>query len=195
MPSLEALIALYGPAAIFAGTFMEGETIVVVAGFLAHQGNIDPAIVALSAFLGSFGGDQLWFYLGRRYSSHFLIQRMTTRPIFKKALAMIEDHPRKFIMSFRFVYGIRNVSPVAIGLSSVPSRQYLKYNALAAAVWAVSFTVMGYAFGTTIQAFFGDVHAIEQKILVGAGIALAVYVAFRLGSMAWRWTADRRKPS
>lgn len=36
--SLESLIIAYGYPALFAGTFLEGETIVVIAGFLAHRG-------------------------------------------------------------------------------------------------------------------------------------------------------------
>lgn len=186
MPSFESLIALYGPAIIFAGTFLEGETIVVVAGFLAHQGDLNPFTVGVCAFLGSFLGDQLWFYIGRHFSTFRLVQAMTQRPMFGRVLSMIEDHPRKFILTFRFVYGIRNVSPVAIGFSAVSSRQYFIYNAIAAAVWATSFTAGGYFFGTAIQTFFGDIHAIEQKIIIGAVIAVAVYAAFKLGWRIWR---------
>ena len=187
MESLQSLIAIYGPAVIFAGTFLEGETIVVVAGFLAHQGDLDPFVVAACAFLGSFLGDQVWFYIGRHFSTFRPVRAIMAKPIFGKALSMIEAHPRKFILTFRFVYGIRNVSPVAIGISAVPSRQYFVFNAIAAIVWAGTFTTAGYYFGTAIETFFGSVHAIEQKILFGAAIAVGVYVAFHLGWRLWRW--------
>ena len=63
---LESLIANYGYAAVLIGTFVEGETILVIAGFAAHRGYLSLPWVILLAFAGSLAGDQLWFYVGRR---------------------------------------------------------------------------------------------------------------------------------
>jgi membrane protein DedA with SNARE-associated domain len=186
MDSLEELVRLYGAAVVFAGTFFEGETIVVVAGFLAHQGAIDPYLVAACAFAGSFLGDQLWFYLGRRHADHPLVARVTRRPFFEKVMAKIADHQAKFILSFRFIYGIRTVSPVALGLSAVPARQFLVLNGIAAAVWSVAFTVLGYVFGQAVEHMLGQLKAFEHKLLIGVACALAVYAAYRLGLFLWR---------
>ncbi|MEE4265795.1 MAG: hypothetical protein V2I56_24115 [Desulfobacteraceae bacterium] len=65
---LPGLIENYGYAAILVGTFLEGETILVLAGIAAHQGYLVLVWVILAAFLGSLGGDQLFFYLGRKHS-------------------------------------------------------------------------------------------------------------------------------
>jgi membrane protein DedA with SNARE-associated domain len=186
MESLEELVRLYGIAVVFAGTFFEGETIVIIAGFLAHQGIIHPYLVAASAFAGSFLGDQLWFYLGRRHAAHPLVMRITDRPLFKKALNKIAEHQTIFILSFRFVYGIRTVSPVALGLSQVTARQFLLLNAIAAAVWAIAFTLLGYLFGQAVETYLGKIKGIEQKLLLGAACALALYGAYRLGLYLWR---------
>lgn len=180
METLQELIASYGFLAIFAGTFLEGETIVVVAGFLAHQGIIHPETVAASAFLGSFLGDQLWFFLGRRHGQHPLVRRLTDRPLFNRVMAAIEDHPKKFILTFRFIYGIRTISPVALGLTGIGARQFLVLNAVAAAIWAVAFTALGYVFGKTVETLLGDIKAIEHKILLALGLALGVMVIYQL---------------
>ena len=141
------------------GTFLEGETIVVVAGFLSDQDIINPIAVAASAFLGSFLGDQLWFYLGRRHAAHPFVAGIIGRPIFAKAMSAIEDHPKKFILTFRFIYGIRTVSPVAVGLTEIPARDFLIVNAIAAAIWAVAFTALGYVFGQAVETALGDLAA------------------------------------
>lgn len=55
----ESELIKYGYAALAVGTFLEGETILVIAGFLAHRGYLSMDLVILSAFLGTFFGDQL----------------------------------------------------------------------------------------------------------------------------------------
>jgi membrane protein DedA with SNARE-associated domain len=59
--NFETIIAQYGYFAIIIGTFLEGETILVIGGFLAHIGLLSLPLVILSAFIGSFSGDQLYF--------------------------------------------------------------------------------------------------------------------------------------
>lgn len=145
MEQITALVTQYGPLAVLAGTFFEGETIVLVAGFLAHQAVLNPVTVGLCAFAGAVLGDQLWFYLGRRHAGHALVRRLTRQAVFEKALGAIERHPRKFILSYRFIYGLRTVSPVALGLSNVPAGLFLILNVAAAAVWAAAFTALGYS--------------------------------------------------
>ena len=195
MGSIETLIALYGPAIVFVGTFLEGETIVVVAGFLAHQGIVNPLAVGVGAFLGSFLGDQFWFYLGRRHAAHPWIARIRHRPMFRRAVSTLEGHPIKFILTFRFIYGIRTISPVAIGLTKVPAGKFLVLNAVAAAIWAAAFTALGYAFGQTVEKLFGEISAIEHKILAGLGIALVVWAAFNAALFIRRRIVNRRSDS
>ena len=58
---LQSIIENYGYAAILIGTFLEGETILVLAGLAAHQGYLVLSWVILAAFVGSLCGDQLFF--------------------------------------------------------------------------------------------------------------------------------------
>ena len=63
--SLTSLIEDYGYLALLIGTFLEGETILVLAGFAAQRGHLEIEWVIVVAFIGSFSGDQLFFYIGR----------------------------------------------------------------------------------------------------------------------------------
>ena len=49
MINLEPLVSTYGYPALLVGTFLEGETILVIAGFLAHRG-----------YCRRFPGNLLW---------------------------------------------------------------------------------------------------------------------------------------
>lgn len=71
---METFLQTYGYWAILIGTFLEGETILVLGGLAAHMGYMDLSGVILSAFTGSLCGYQLFFFLGRRYSA-FLLNR------------------------------------------------------------------------------------------------------------------------
>jgi membrane protein DedA with SNARE-associated domain len=63
---LQQFLHDFGYFALFLGTFFEGETILVLAGFLAFRGYMDINLVVLVAFFGSYAGDQLWYFMGRR---------------------------------------------------------------------------------------------------------------------------------
>lgn len=193
MPSFETLLADYGLLAILVLTFFEGETVVIVAGFLSHEGYFNPYTLCLTAFLGTFAGDQLWFYLGRRHADLKIVQKATTFPQFARVIRLIETHPVKFILSFRFVYGIRNISPVALGLSRISALKYFILNAIAAAVWAMTFTSIGYFFGQAAETFIGRINGVVGKLIAAAVAGIIVYFLFRFGMKQWaKMTAARR---
>lgn len=177
-PTLHQLIADYGLWAVLAGTFLEGESVVVLAGFLAHQRLLRLPDVMLCAFAGSFAADQLLFYLGRRYREHRYVARVRAQPAFGKALDLVERYPHGFILTLRFLYGLRTVGPVALGVSQVPALRFLVLNAVAAAIWALCFSVLGYAFGQTIESMLGRLHGAETKLAVALAIGALIALAY-----------------
>jgi membrane protein DedA with SNARE-associated domain len=157
MPTIESILTDYGLLAVVIWTFIEGETCVIVAGFLSHQGYFSPYLLAVAAFSGTFAGDQVWFYLGRRHSNLKIVQKVTEFQSFAKVIRLIEAHPIKFILSFRFIYGIRNIAPVALGLSRVSALKYFILNGIAAIIWAITFTIVGYMFGEAAERMIGRI--------------------------------------
>ena len=71
---LLSIIENYGYAAILIGTFLEGETILVLAGVAAHQGYLVLTWVIIAAFVGSLCGDQLFFLFGTQAQPGGFIQ-------------------------------------------------------------------------------------------------------------------------
>jgi membrane protein DedA with SNARE-associated domain len=149
--TLKSLIADYGYLAIFIGCFLEGETILVLGGFAAYSGYLDLGWVTFAGFSGSFLGDQLYYFLARKWGHKVLNRFPSWRPGIARALRLLEKYDVAFILSFRFIYGVRSVSSVAIGLSSVPPSRFLPYNFIAAVVWAIVIAGLGYVFGEAIN--------------------------------------------
>jgi membrane protein DedA with SNARE-associated domain len=182
--SLAEFVESYGYLALVAGTFLEGETVVVLAGFAAHRGYLSLPLVMLAAFTGTFLGDQLYFHLGRRKGEAFLRRRVTWAPKLKRVQGLIERHHILFILGFRFVYGIRTVSPFAIGVSDVPTRRYLVLNLFGAALWAAAVAYLGYSLGEAAEVLLGHVHRYELAIF--ATIAA-------VGPILWGVRSSRRR--
>ena len=111
---LQQFLQEFGYFALFLGTFFEGETILVLAGFLAFRGYMDLKLVMIVAFLGSYAGDQLWYFLGRKHGRKLLARKPRWQLMGDKALEHIRRHPDIWVLSFRFVYGLRTVMPVSL---------------------------------------------------------------------------------
>ncbi len=163
----------------FIWTFLEGETIVVFAGFAAAQGVLDPFLVVAATGLGSFVGDQSWFWVGRHFGSKLLDRFPRWHTGVESALRWLERYNTGFILSFRFIYGVRNFSSFAMGMSAVRSRRFLALNFLAAALWAASFVALGYFLGHAFRAVLGDLARSLSLVMLG----VFVIVAWGLGLM------------
>lgn len=174
--TLEAIVARYGLAALFLGAGFEGEMAVVTGGLLAHRG-LFPLWGAMAvAAVGSFCADQLWFFVGRRFRTSGRVRRAQARPAFAKALAMFERHPVGFIFAFRFIYGFRTISPIAIGTTHVSPRLFVAVNLVSAIVWGVAFTTIGYQFGYGFERLVGR-YAPDTPTLIAIAAAAVALVA------------------
>ncbi|HXH15774.1 MAG TPA: DedA family protein [Sphingomonas sp.] len=182
--SIETLIAHYGLAAIFVGAGLEGETSVVTGGLIAHEGLVPLWGAALAAVTGSFVADQLFFLAGRRYRDTARVRRIAAKPAFAKALETLDRHPTVFILGFRFLYGLRTISPVAVGTSHVPARTFVVLNVISAAVWGVLFTGIGYLFGHSLIEAIDSVMP-KHKLLGIVGVIAAVALVMT-GIRYWR---------
>jgi membrane protein DedA with SNARE-associated domain len=172
---------------VFVWTFLEGETIVLFAGFAAAQGLLRIEPLFLAACLGSFAGDQTYFWLGRHFGQAVLKRFPRFRKGVDAALKWVERYSAGFILTFRFIYGIRNFSSFALGLSAVNWRRFLWLNLFAAAMWAASFVALGYFLGHAMRKALPE---IARSVRLSMLVALIV-----VGIATWllHWLQRRRK--
>ncbi len=172
--TLSTLIARYGLFAVFAGALLEGETLLVLAGYAAHRGYLDFAAVVAVAAAGAVLGDQFYFWLGRRHGQALLARRPALAKRVARALALIERHPRSVVLGMRFLWGLRTALPVAIGLSHVGWAAYLTLNAMSALLWAPLVAGIGYLSGAFAAGHLGALERYEHwgmlLVLVAAGL-------------------------
>lgn len=181
MSELEGFLQTYGLLAVVLGTFFEGETIMVLAGLASHRGYWSLTSVIAAGFAGTFFGDQLYFQIGRTQGKLFLAKRPAWEARVVRARRFLGRHHIAFILGFRFLYGLRTVSPFVIGMSHVPVRRYMLLNAVGGFVWSVAVAVVGYSVGQGAEALLGRVKEVEVWLFVGvAAVGASVWLIYVL---------------
>ncbi|MDE2029966.1 MAG: DedA family protein [Alphaproteobacteria bacterium] len=179
----------------FLWTAMEGETFVIFAGLAAQKGLVNFWLLFLSAWIGSFCGDQVFFLAGRYFGTHIMIRLPKLKEPIDRSLGWLERHAAAFILAYRFMYGIRNVSGIAIGMSRLPWRKFMVWNAIAAFIWAAAFAGFGYMFGDVLARLRHRDEIVEggvRHVMLSALGLFLLIVAFRLAVMAWQRRKVRR---
>lgn len=177
--SIDALVARWGLAAVGAGAGIEGETAAVLGGLFADQGYWPLWGAVLAAAAGSFAVDQACFHAGRRAREHRWVAKLRRTKGYKTALTAFEKHPIGFIFAFRFLYGLRTVSPLAIGTSKIRTRTFLAANAAAALLWAAFFSGIGYMFGRAFRRWVGELTPYLPWVIGSAIVIVLIGIAAR----------------
>lgn len=175
--TLPEIVERYGYIAVLVGTFFEGETILVMAGYAAHTGRLSLPWVMLTAFVGSLLGDQTAFFVGHHYGNRLLERFPALRPGVERAGALLRRIQAPLLLGFRFVYGIRIATPIAAALAKVPLVRFVILNALGAALWSVLVSAAGYVFGQGLSRVFEHAKRFEHIVLgviAVVGVALSV---------------------
>lgn len=169
------------------GAGIEGEAVAVTGGILAQRGLLPVWGVVIAAAVGACVADQLWFWLARHYDQRQWVKRIERRPAFQRALRILEHHLILFTLGFRFIYGMRTVTPIAISASRIQSRTFVMLNAVSAAVWGVIMVWAGYLFGRALNPWLSTINSATMIVIAVGGAILLVALAPRLV----RWLRDR----
>jgi membrane protein DedA with SNARE-associated domain len=186
--TLAQFITLYGYPALFFGVLVEGETILVVAGLAAHRGYLSlPAVIGV-AFVATILVDQALFTFGRRRGAAYVARHVTLRAKIERVNALLHRHHGWFIVIRRFLYGLRTVSSIVLGMSSVPLGRFVAFNAVGAAIWAAAIAGLGYLFGAAVVSLLGRIEHVEREIMIGI---------LGAGALLWivraAWSARQRR--
>lgn len=136
---------LLGYAGAAGWAFFEGETFVLLAAAAGKATSlIDPWALMMCVWLGSFVGDQVWFTLGRHYGARTVRRIPGADRRLTQALGFLDRFGVMFVLTFRFVYGVRNVASAACGIAGMNWGRFAALNFIAAGLWAGSFVAGGW---------------------------------------------------
>ena len=173
---LPGLIDSYGYWAVLVGAFLEGETILALAGLAASRGYLDFYTVVAIALIAGFAGDQFYFFLGRRSGTRILARFPGAQARAHRFDELLSRWHAPLIVAIRFMYGFRVVGPILLGMGRVPGWKFVVFNFIGAAIWAPLVASIGYAFGAILASVLGDMQRYEIWVFLAVAAACGAIV-------------------
>jgi membrane-associated protein len=163
------------------GAPVPGETALIAAGALAGQGHLEIALVVALAASAAIIGDNIGYLIGRHGG-----RRLLTRPgrfaahrakVLEYGEPFFDRHGPKAVFFGRWILGLRVWASWLAGITHMPWRSFLMYNALGGISWAVTVGLLAYLAGDAIETIIRDVGVAAFALV--AVVAVGAYVVHR----------------
>ena len=197
LDTIQEWIQQYGYWIIFFGIMLEnagiplpGETITLVGGFLAGNGELTYPLVLLSAVLGAILGDSAGYWLGRWGGLPALekIGQLFRMPTDEIAIARekFRGSAERAVFFGRFIAILRIFAGPMAGLTGMPYPRFLFFNATGALVWGAVTTGVAYYAGTLIP-----LETLVSGVVKVSSIILGAVLFWFASPIALRWLKDK----
>lgn len=199
MPDLMPLMAQWGYVAIFlvvilgnVGLPVPEETVLTVSGYLVWQGRLEPVPVILTAAAGAVIGDNIAYWLGRRYGRLVLARIARVGPERAERMqGLVTRYGMLAVFAARFVAGLRFMAGPLAGSTGLSPLRFFVANLAGAAIYVPVAVGAGYAIG------YGLGGRIERLRLLAGGAERLVIAGLAIAAaVAWLWLIlrARRRP-
>jgi len=145
---------LFAETGLFAGFFLPGDSLLLVAGVLAAEGTgdytLDLRLVIVACVAGAILGNLVGFWFGRKVGRP-LFERPDSRFFKRKHLEAADAFYRKYgaitIIVARFMPFVRTFAPIVAGVSDMERSKFLIYTVIGAVLWGAGLPIAGYLLG------------------------------------------------
>jgi undecaprenyl-diphosphatase len=177
----------------FVGLVAPGESVVIVGGVIAGQGEISLIVLIGIVWTAAILGDTTSFFIGRKLGRGFILRHGPKVKIDEARLEQVESyferHGGKTILIGRFIGLVRALAPFVAGSSGLPYRRFIPFSVIGCGLWATLFCVLGYVFWES----FDKVANVAGKATFGFGLTIAVVVGGVLAYRQLRHPEQRRR--
>ncbi len=188
LPEMQHQIGAYGYYAVLVGAIVEGETILMLAAMAAASGLLDLRLVILCSTVSATTGDNLYFWLGRLQGKVLLRWFPALTPRLERFNALLTRWHTPLIVLLRFLYGLRTVGPMAVGMSNMSALGFLLIDAFSALLWSCTFSALGYLLGQQLLPLLSQPGALRAVLRPLAPVAAGLLV---IALTVW-WVRRRR---
>ncbi len=154
----------------------------LLAGVLVQQAALDLTPVLLATFLGGYLGDEVRFYVARRYGGGLFATKPKWRAYVDRARLAMERHGAIYIFLYRYPKGMRTIGALPVGLSDMPWLEFTIQNALSAALWCGLLVGLGLALGEQVTQAAESWWGVGSVVLLIAFIVASMVVLRRIGA-------------
>jgi membrane protein DedA with SNARE-associated domain len=168
-------------AALFVGLVFPGETVLLLAGFMAWRGDGNLVGYMAAGTFGAIAGDSIGYELGRRFGPRLRrsgIGRRLGEHRWERAEEFMRSKGGRAVFLARFVAFVKTIVPALAGQARLPYARFLVWNAAGAAVWGPLHVGLGYLAGESYQ-------HVERYLGTGGWVLLGLVTVG--GLVYWRW--------
>jgi membrane protein DedA with SNARE-associated domain len=161
-----------------------GQTIMVAAAVYAGAGRLNVVAVGAIAFIAAVLGDNVGYWIGvrggRRVVHRFGKYIFITPERLERAEKFFARRGNRIVVVARFIDGLRQLNGVIAGITAMPWRTFLIYNAIGAAFWVGWWTTISYLLGTHIVEIVDHTHRYKWLAIAVIAVAVATYVTLHV---------------
>lgn len=174
-----ALIAfiVFAESGLLFGFFFPGDTLLLLAGILASQGQFSILTVIIVIVVSAIIGGQAGYYIGEKFGPKLFNKKdgiLFKAEYVDRSEKFYEKHGGKTIILARFIPIVRTFAPVVAGVGKMDKKRFAFYNIAGSAIWGIGVTLVGYFFGSRIPNLDGIILPVVLAVMV-LSFAPAVY--------------------
>ena len=161
-----------------------GQTIMVAAAIYAGAGRMNIVAVAAICFVAAVLGDNVGYWIGvrggRRVVDRFGKYIFITAERLDRAERFFARRGNRIVVVARFIDGLRQLNGVIAGVTAMPWRTFLTYNAIGAALWVGWWTTISYLLGNHLVEIIDHVHRYHWWATGIAVLVVAMYATLHV---------------
>jgi len=156
------------------------EIVLIPAGYLAQQGEMNIFMIFLASLFGSLAGAFINYFgaliIGRQLLMRFGKYIFISNSAMEKMETFFQKHGPISTFTGRLIPGIRQLISIPAGLSKMALLPFSLYTALGAGIWSMVLIMLGYILGEKRELITMYLHQITLAVLGTLVIIVFVYI-------------------
>lgn len=141
----------YGYIILFFYSLGGGMVAVIAAGVLSYAGKMDLTISILIATVANIMGSSLLFFMGRYNKQALMPYIKAHRRKLALSHILMKRYGDKIVFIQKFIYGLKTLVPMTIGLTKYPQAKFHILNIISALIWATTLGIGSYMAGELLM--------------------------------------------
>ena len=177
-------LATYGYIVLFLYSLGGGFIALLAAGVLSYAGKMDITTAIAIAFVANVLGDTLLFYMARYHKSEMMTYFRKHRRKLALSHILMKKHGSWIVIMQKFVYGIKTLIPLAIGLTKYDFMKFTILNMIGAFIWAIVVGMGSFLAGEVLMNTYEN---IAERPYLAPVILLSIL------AIVWLWISKATK--
>ncbi len=152
---------IFAESGLLIGFWLPGDTLLLGAGIIAAQGELNIYTLIIAIILAAIIGDNVGYTIGKKTGPKIFKKEdslLFQKEHVERAEEFYEKHGGKTIILARFIPVVRTFAPLVAGIGNMNRRRFMAYNIVGAILWGAGITLIGYWFGSKIPHLEEYVH-------------------------------------